>query len=95
MIGTFVVCRTQMAGVHCGIVAAMSADGKRVRLSDARRIWRWRGANTLNEVATRGVSMDFTRISTPVTMIVLSEVCETIATSSVAQENLRQSRWGT
>lgn len=92
MIGQFVVVRAHYAGVHCGVLEAM--DGKTLTLKDARRIWRWRGANTLNEVATKGVSPDYTRISEPVAQIVLTEACEVIATTDAARENLSQSRWG-
>ena len=91
MIGQFVVVRSYYAGVHCGVLESM--DGKALVLKDARRIWRWRGANTLNEVATKGVAQEHTRISEPVAQIALTEACEIIATTDAARENLTQSRW--
>ncbi len=92
MIGQFVVVRAHYAGVHCGVLESM--DGKSLVLKDARRIWRWRGAYTLNELATSGASSDYSRISEPVAQIALTEACEVIATTDVARENLTQSRWG-
>jgi hypothetical protein len=92
MVGEFVIVRAHFAGVHCGTL--VKQDGAAVVLKDARRIWRWRGANTLNELATKGAAMDYTRISEPVEEILLCETCETIKASDVARENLTQSRWG-
>lgn len=90
-IGTFVVVRTYSAGVHVGTLAA--ADGKVVTLTDARRVWRWRGANTLNELATRGADDGYTRISEPVASITLTEAIEIIPATEAAARNLSRSRW--
>lgn len=91
-IGTFVLVRTYSAGVHCGVLAAQ--DGKQVTLSDARRIWRWRGANTLNELSAAGCDDSYSRISEPVPEIVLTEAIEIIPCNPVAMDNLSRSRWG-
>jgi hypothetical protein len=88
----FVIVRTRDAGVHCGTLENIS-DGGSVTLSDARRIWRWRGANTLNELSQQGAANDWTRISEPVPDILIIGACEVITCSAVARENLTQSRW--
>lgn len=90
--GKFVVVRTYSAGVHCGTIDGR--DGKVVTLSDARRLWRWRGANTLHEVSQKGVSEDWTRLSEAVPSIVLTEAVEIIPCSEAARANLTRSRWG-
>ena len=46
------IIRTYSAGVHVGTLK--SHDGTTVVLTDASRIWRWRGANTLHELALHG-----------------------------------------
>lgn len=92
MIGKFVLVRTYSAGVHCGTL--FSQAGKDVALSDARRIWRWRGANTLNELSQHGADKEWTRISEPVPSLVLTDAIEIIPCSIKAQEDLSQSRWG-
>lgn len=92
MIGKFVIVRTYSAGVHCGILGHV--EGQHVALKDARRIWRWRGANTLNELSLRGADMEWTRISEPVPEILLTEAIEILPCTSEAAENLKQSRWG-
>jgi hypothetical protein len=87
----FVVVRTYSAGVHCGTLE--KHDGKTVVLKDARRLWRWRGANTLNEVSQQGVDFEWSRLSEPVPEITLTEAIEVIACSDKGQENLSRSRW--
>ena len=93
MVGKFVLVRTYSAGVHCGTL--VSADGKTVELKDARRVWRWRGANTLSELSQQGAEHDWTRISEVVPEILLTEAIEVIPCSEVAELNLKVSRWTT
>ena len=87
----FVVVRTYSAGVHVGTL--VSRKGKEVTLADARRVWRWRGANTLHELSQRGAAEDYTRISEPTPEIVLTEAIEIITASKMGAENLARSRW--
>lgn len=89
--GPFVVVRTYSAGVHVGTL--VSRKGRDAVLSNARRLWRWRGANTLNEVALRGVAEEYTRLSEPVSSITLTEAVEVIVTTKAAAANLSRSRW--
>ena len=94
MIGRFVVVRTRNAGVHCGVLRQCpTGQCTTVELTAARRIWRWRGANSLHELSLRGASKDWTRISEPVGEIFLPEVIEVIPCTPEAEANLRQSRW--
>ena len=93
MIGEFCILRTYSAGVHTGIVKSLSKDCKLVTLTNARRIHRWKGANTLNEIANKGCDLDYTRISEPVPEIMLTEVIEIIPCSKIARDNLETSRW--
>lgn len=75
--GPLSIVRTQSAGVHVGRVVKI--EGATVELADSVRIWRWRGANTLNEVAMNGVNTEqYTRISQPVTSILLIGAIEVI-----------------
>lgn len=89
----FVIVKTRFGNVYCGYVEDRGAGY--ARLSEARNIWRWRGANTLNELANNGADMkEYTRISEPAqgsVDVVDAEVI--LECTSKAEENLKQSRW--
>lgn len=92
MIGEFVLVRTFSAGVHCGTL--VESGGTAVVLTDARRVWRWLGANTLHELSLRGAEKDYTRISEVVGRILLTQAIEVIPCTPKAKKNLTESRWG-
>jgi hypothetical protein len=91
VIGSFVVVRTFSAGVHCGTL--VESAGTAVTLKDSRRIWRWSGASSLNELSQNGAGKDRTRISEPVPQILLTQAIEVIPCSDKAKKNLSDSRW--
>lgn len=74
--GPEVLIRTYSAGVHIGTI--ISRTGTEVELANARRLWFWKGAFTLNEVATLGVNRKESRISKPVPNILLTQGVEII-----------------
>ena len=76
-----VLVRTYSAGVHIGTL--QSREGREVTLTNARRLWNWSGAFTLNAVATKGVNRKNSRISVPVATIVLLEAIEIIPVTEV------------
>lgn len=86
----YVIIRTRDAGVHVG--AMTKHEGTEVVLAKASRLWSWRGANTLNEVALRGVAED-SRISEQVPSITIVGVCEVIQCTPEAEANLSRPRW--
>lgn len=72
-----VIIRARDAGVHCGTLE--SVEGRHVVLTDASRVWRWRGANTLHELALHGPDRDsYTRISEEVPRVEILDACEVI-----------------
>ena len=92
-----VVVRSYSAGVHVGLLVSSRDSGGRliVELRDARRLWRWRGANSLHEVATAGVAQEWTRLSEPVGAIVVADVTEILPVAPAAIPSLTASRWAT
>lgn len=84
-IGSVVLVRTYSAGVHFGVL--VKKDGTSVLLENARRLWKWSGAFTLNEVATKGVS-DGSRVSCPVDKIELTEAIEIIPMNQLAIDSV-------
>lgn len=91
MVGRYVVVRTRSAGVHVGVLARRGAG--EALLTDARRVWRWAGANTLHEIALRGVQREGSRVSEPVAQILLGEVIEVIACTADGERSLRAAGW--
>jgi hypothetical protein len=85
------IIRTYSAGVHVGTLA--SRAGKEVVLKNASRIWRWRGANTLHELALHGPAQEYTRISECIPEITLTEAIEVIECSQIAADAMTP-RWG-
>ena len=71
--------RTYSAGVHIGTLK--SRTGKEVVLTGARRLWQWKGACSLSQVAVDGVDLSGSRISVIVTEITLTEAIEVIPMS--------------
>lgn len=86
-----VLVRTYSAGVHFGYLKRR--DGKEVELERSRRIWRWAGAWTLNEIATAGLDVDNSKVSAPVTSILLTEVIEIIECTPEAEKCLNEAKW--
>ena len=83
--GKEVIIRTFAAGVHIGEI--VNKENGEVTLNNARRLWKWSGAFTLNKVATHGVDRANSRISTAVNGIVLPyieiiPVCEGVDLST-------------
>ena len=52
--GDYVIVRTYSAGVHAGYLK--SHDGQEVVLTNTRRLWYWKGAATLSQVAGAGIA---------------------------------------
>ena len=91
--------RSRDAGVHFGeIVASSDAEGW-VRLAPGcRRVWRWRGANTLTELANDGCrsakDSGYTRVSKPSALgITVIGVCEVIPCTDVAARSIESAGW--
>jgi hypothetical protein len=85
MIGQYVIVRTHSAGVHAGTLK--SQNGKEATLTDARRIWYWKGAFTLNDVANKGLG-EGSKIPSAVPEILLTEAIEIIPCSEAAKKSI-------
>jgi hypothetical protein len=86
-----VIVRTYSAGVHFGYLARR--DGKEVDLVKSRRIWSWRGANTLSEIATAGLDTKRSRVAVPVS-ITLTEAIEIIDCTEAGVAAMEAAEWG-
>ena len=90
-VGQKVLIRTATAGVHFGTLTARS--GGEVTLANARRIWAWQGAHTLNEIAVTGIDPSQSNVSQPVGEIDLMNVIEIIPLTKDASDNLEGCTW--
>ena len=89
MIGRYCMVRTYSAGVFAGTLA--ERNGKEARLTDARRIWYWRGAASLSELATEGPSVPKEcKFPAPVSEVLLTEVIEIIPISDEARKRIEE-----
>lgn len=89
----FVCIRTFSAGVHFGYLK--SRDGKEVELVNAIRVYYWKGACSLSELATNGSSdIKNCKYSVTVPHIVLTEAIEIIDVTQKAKEQMEGAkRW--
>jgi hypothetical protein len=82
----YVIVRTYSAGVFAGNL--VSKKGKEVKLSNARRIWYWKGAASLSQLAMEGVKCpDECKFAMPVD-VELTEAIEILTTTKAAKENI-------
>lgn len=88
--GKPVLVRTYTAGVHYGRL--VSREGREVTLEGARRIWRWQGAWTLSEIASKGLDAKKSKVATPVS-IVLTEAIEIIDCTPEAVASIESAQW--
>ena len=85
----YVLIRTYSAGVHFGEI--VRRDGMEVELNNARRIWAWKGANTLSDIAVKGLKNGKdSRISLTVKSIILTQAIEIIPISATALKSLNE-----
>jgi hypothetical protein len=90
--GKFVLVHSTRYGVFCGYLIAKSGD--EVVLGRCRKIFRWRGANTLREVALHGVDLkNRTRLSECVDEQFILDVGQIIPCKPEAVVILDQAVW--
>lgn len=71
-----VLIRCDRAGVHFGTL--IQQNGREVHLKNARRLWNWKNALALYDVASKGIDLKNSKIDGPVDESVLLDVIEII-----------------
>jgi len=83
----YVIVRTYSAGVFAGTL--VSRRGKEVELRDARRLWYWRGAATLSQLAEEGTTNPHEcKFPMPVASVVVTEAIEIMAVSAAGRASI-------
>lgn len=81
------IIRTQSAGVFAGTL--VFREGKEVTLINARRIWYWKGAASLSQLAVDGTSDPRNcKFPAPVPRIILTEAIEIIDVTMKARKSI-------
>jgi hypothetical protein len=87
--GKYVIVRTYSAGVFAGTLVAR--EGREVELSNARRLWYWRGAASCSELAIKGVSKPADcKFPAPVDTVQLLEAIEILPVTKVAEKSIKE-----
>lgn len=83
--GDYVVVRTYSAGVHAGYLK--ERNGKEITLTNTRRLWYWKGAATLSQVAGEGITQpDECKFPAAIAEITLTEAIEVIPCTLKAKQ---------
>lgn len=83
----FKIVRTYSAGVFAGYVE--SREGKEIVLRNAIRLWYWKGAASLSQLAMEGVKEpDKCKFGMPVNKVLLTEAIEILDCTQKAKENI-------
>lgn len=87
-VGKKCIVRTYASGVHFGeVVSVFSNDGRsRCELKNARRIYYWKGAFTLSEVANNGIEISGSKVCSVVPQHFIEDAIELIPASEKAVE---------
>lgn len=84
----YVIVRTYSAGVFAGNLE--SRNGQEVVLLNARRLWYWRGAASLSQLAMEGtVNPDECKFPCEVDRVELLQVIEILDVTQVAQKSIK------
>ena len=83
----YVIARTYSAGVFAGYI--QSRKGQEGTILNARRLWYWKGAASLSQLAVDGVSSpDECKFPCEVPQVELTQIIEIISVSKKAQESI-------
>lgn len=88
MIGKYVIVRGDRSGVFAGTLESL--EGRTVKLSKVRRLWRWHGATECLQIASEGVKRPrdclFTMEADSITIL---DAIEAIPTTAEAEANIK------
>ena len=81
------IVRTYSAGVFYGEI--VERNGKEVMMKDAIRLWYWKGAASLSQLAMEGVKCPSEcTFAMPVDSVLLTETIEILDTTEAAQKSI-------
>jgi len=85
----YVIVRCTAAGVHAGEL--VNRQGTEVTLRNSRRIWYWKGAASLSELAVHGMQFPAEcKFGVPLKEITVLDACEVIPCEPAAEKMIRE-----
>ena len=85
----YVIVRTYSAGVFAGYLD--SRNGREVVLLNARRLWMWKGAASLSQLAMEGTSTpNECKFPCEVIRVELLEAIEILDVTSIAEQSIKK-----
>jgi hypothetical protein len=89
------IIRTKNAGVFFGYVKSRSVQGEYPSfvVDHCRRIWSWKGAKTISEIATNGLDIAGSNVAVPTDNHEVNGVLENVPCTAKAEACLRGAKW--
>ena len=86
-----VIIRGDRSGVFFGTLAAVSEDGKKVKLENCRRLWYWDGAASISQLAVDGtVRPGECKFTMTVGEIIITDAIEIILCTDKAIKSIEE-----
>jgi len=83
------IVRARWAGVFAGEI--VERNGSEVRMRNARRLWSWKGAASLSQLAMEGVKCpNECKFPCPVTSVTLLDVIEIVTCSEAGKKSIQE-----
>jgi len=83
------IVRSYSAGVFAGEIESRSDDGRRVVMRNARRLWYWKGAASLSQLAMEGVKFpNECKFPCEVDRVEVLEVIEVLDVTDLAKQSI-------
>jgi len=87
--GDYFIVRTEAAGVFAGYIA--ERNGTEVKMTQARRLWYWKGAASLSQLSVDGVSCpEECKFPSEVPEVLLFGVTEILTCSDKAKQSIAE-----
>ena len=91
MIGKYVIVRGDRSGVFAGQL--VKEEGRKVVLTECRRLWYWDGAASISQIAREGVKRaNSCKFTVTVDEIAILDAIEIIPTTAAAEANIKAVR---
>lgn len=87
--GKYVIVRGENSGVFAGDLK--ERNSREITLTNARRLWYWDGAASLNQLANDGVKKGYNcKFTQPVKEILILDAIEIIPCTKKAKKNIKE-----